>query len=149
MNMLDAALSSPRMALLVRSRLPPWLALLFLCAAYIQGGYEKTFHFQAALTELEHFGLPPSPLLVWSSILVEWGAPLLILLGYWRWLGALVLAGFTCYATWLANRFWAVPSADALKMAEAFYEHVGLVGGFVYVALADLRKKVLAIPQVR
>ncbi len=143
-----AILRSAWVVSLLRSRLMPWFALLLLCSAYIQGGYEKAFHFQAALGELEHFGLPPSPSLVCSSILVEWGAPLLILTGYGRWLGAVVLAGFTCYATWLANRFWAAPPQDALKLAEAFYEHVGLVGGFGYVALADLRQKVSPQPQL-
>jgi uncharacterized membrane protein YphA (DoxX/SURF4 family) len=126
-----------------RTRLPEWLSLAALCAAYIQGGYEKVFHFQSALAEIEHFCLPRSSVLVCLSILVEWGGPLLILAGCWRWLGALALAGFTCYASWIANRFWVAAPDDAMKMTEAFYEHVGLAGGFVYVALADLRRKTL------
>ncbi len=136
-------------ASLAFSRWPLWISMLMLCSAYIQGGYEKSFHFHDALGELQHFGLPPSPFLVLSSIAVEWGGPLLILTGFFRWLGALALAGFTCYASWLANRFWAVPPEDMVRVSETFYEHVGLVGGFLAVALIDLRSKVLSASAVR
>jgi hypothetical protein len=39
---------------------PPvhFIALLGLCAAYIQGGLDKLLDFNAAIAETQHFGLP-------------------------------------------------------------------------------------------
>ena len=34
-----------------------WLALLALCAAYLQGGLNKAFDFAAAIAEMQHFGV--------------------------------------------------------------------------------------------
>ena len=59
---------------------------------------------------------------------------------WWRWLGALWLACFTLIASFVANSFWTLPpAAERFVMANAFFEHLSLVGGFVFVALADLR----------
>lgn len=55
-----------------------------------------------------------------------------------RWLGA--LAWFTLMATLVALRFWAPPAGDAHWGAEnAFFEHLGLVGGFLLVAWLDVQ----------
>jgi hypothetical protein len=37
-----------------------WIALLGLCAAYLQGGLTKALDFDAAAAEMNHFGLAPS-----------------------------------------------------------------------------------------
>src|SRR6218665_984615 len=37
-----------------------WLALLALCAAYIQGGLVKAFDLPGAIAEMAHFGLQPA-----------------------------------------------------------------------------------------
>ena len=47
-------------------------------------------------------------------------------------------AGFTLMATLIANRFWALPPGpERFMMANGFFEHVGLVGGFCLVAIWD------------
>jgi uncharacterized membrane protein YphA (DoxX/SURF4 family) len=48
------------------------------------------------------------------------------------------LACFTLIASFVANSLWTLPpGAERFVMANAFIEHLGLVGGFV--SLADLR----------
>ena len=123
-------------------RLPRWLhwiALLLLCAAYLQGGLVKLFDFSSAVAEMQHFGLSPAAPMAAATIALELGASAMILSGFWRWLGALALAAFTLAATFLANRFWAAPPDAQFMMANAFFEHLGLVGGFLLVAWHDLR----------
>lgn len=118
------------------------LALLGLCAAYIQGGLVKAMDFPGALAEMAHFGLAPAAPLAAATIALEFGASALILAGFYRWLGALALAGFTLMATFLANRYWQLPvGQDRFMMANSFYEHLGLVGGFVLVAWHDVRQR--------
>ena len=70
--------------------------------------------------------------------MTELVASLLILFGYYRWIGALWLAGFTLVATLVANRFWEIPLPDRFGVENAFFEHLGLVGGFLMVAYLDL-----------
>jgi uncharacterized membrane protein YphA (DoxX/SURF4 family) len=121
-----------------------WLALLGLCAAYLQGGLQKLWGFQAAVAETAHFGMTPAGPITVAVIVLELGASLAILSGKGRWLGALLLAVFTLAATFVANRFWSVPEAERFGVTNAFFEHLGLVGGFLLVAWYDLRERTLA-----
>ena len=118
-----------------------WLALLALCAAYLQGGLVKAFDFPGAIAEMEHFGVSPAAPMAAITIALELGASLLILIGIYRWLGALSLAGFTLFATLLANRFWDVPLPARGMAMNGFFEHIGLCGGFLLVAWYDLNER--------
>jgi uncharacterized membrane protein YphA (DoxX/SURF4 family) len=63
----------------------------------------------------------------------------MVLSGILRWLGALSLALFTLLATLVALRFWEMPAGMERMMAtNAFFEHLGLAGAFVIVAIIDL-----------
>lgn len=119
-----------------------WIALLLLCAAYIQGPVTKILDFQGAIAEMDHFGLSPAPLFAVGVIVFELAMSALILVGRWRWLAALALAGFTLAATFLALRFWEMPAGQGRMMAmNGFFEHLGLIGGFILVALDDLSRR--------
>jgi uncharacterized membrane protein YphA (DoxX/SURF4 family) len=117
-----------------------WLALLGLSSAYLQGGLTKTFNWTGALNEMQHFGLSPAPIFAGATITLEVGAALMILLGIYRWVGALALAAFTLMATFLANRFWDLGGPDRFAVTNAFFEHLGLVGAFILVAWFDLHQ---------
>lgn len=115
-----------------------WLGLLFLCAAYLQGAFDKLSNFPGAVDEMRQFGLAPAAPLAAATIAMELACSALILTGYYRWLGALILAGFTVAATCLANPFWRAAGSERVKTANAFFEHWGLAGGFLLVAWHDL-----------
>jgi uncharacterized membrane protein YphA (DoxX/SURF4 family) len=117
-----------------------WIALLGLCAAYLQGGIVKATDFTGAIAEMEHFGLAPVVPMAIAVIILELCASLMILTGFYRWLGALALGGFTLMATLIALRFWELPAGhERFMAANAFFEHLGLVGGFLLVAWYDLK----------
>jgi uncharacterized membrane protein YphA (DoxX/SURF4 family) len=124
-----------------------WIALLGLCAAYLQGGFDKAADFSSAIAEINHFGLSPAAPLAVATIVMEIVASILVLTGFFRWLGALSLAGFTLLATFVANRFWEMASPERFMAANSFFEHLGLVGGFLLVAWFDLRERSLASDQ--
>jgi uncharacterized membrane protein YphA (DoxX/SURF4 family) len=123
-----------------------WLALLGLCAAYLQGGIQKALDFGSAVAETTHFGMAPAVPVTLAVIVLELGASLAILCNRGRWLGALLLAGFTLMATFVANRVWDAPAPERFAMANAFFEHLGLVGGFVLVAWHDLHDRAASLP---
>jgi uncharacterized membrane protein YphA (DoxX/SURF4 family) len=121
---------------------PPvhFIGLLGLCAAYIQGGLTKLFDFNAAVAETQSFGLPLAAAATAATIITELAASALILTGIYRWLGALWLAGFTLFATFVANRFWEMQPPQRFMVENSFFEHLGLIGGFLLIAWLDLRK---------
>lgn len=119
-----------------------WFALLLLCAAYIQGPVTKLLDFQGAIAEMNHFGLSPAPVFAVGVIVFELAASAMMLANVGRRLAALGLAGFTLVATFIALRFWEMPPGQARVMAmNGFFEHLGLIGGFILVALDDLARK--------
>jgi len=118
-----------------------FLAHLGLCAAYIQGGLVKLTDFPGAVAEMVHFRLAPPVLFAVLVIVLELVASAMVMTGFLRWLGALVLAGFTLMSTLIALRFWEQPAGQARHAsANAFFEHLGLAGGFLLVAWLDLAR---------
>lgn len=121
------------------------LARLALVGAYLLGGVVKASDWQAAVAEQAHFGMHPAHFWAASTIAIEIVGPLLILSGRFVWLGAGMLGVFTLLAAITANAFWTMPPGQERFMAtNAFFEHIGLVGGFVLAALvaeAEGRRK--------
>jgi len=117
------------------------IALLGLCAAYLQGAIDKTLDFPSALLEAQNLGVGAPQRVVLATIVTELAGSALVLTGVYRWFGALWLAGFTFIANLVANRFWNAPLPARTMMENAFFEHLGLVGGFLRVAWHDLRSK--------
>ncbi|MQA19765.1 DoxX family protein [Rugamonas rivuli] len=136
-------MTAPIKPILTRLATPSlrWICLLLICAAYLQGGINKLMDFQSAIGEMQHFGLSPAGPMAALVIAGELGASLMILSGFYRWLGAGYLAVFTLMATLLANRYWEIAGPERFMAANGFYEHLGLAGAFLLVAWHDLRKE--------
>ncbi len=114
------------------------VALVAICAPYLQGGATKALDFDGAVLEVAQYGLWPASPIAALTILTEIGGPFLILSGYLRWLGAFWLAAFTLAATFAANRFWDRKGPDRASIENSFFEHFGLIGGLLLVAWYDL-----------
>lgn len=113
-----------------------FLARLALVGAYLLGGIVKASDWTAAIAEQAHFGMSPPALWAALTIVVEIVGPLLILSGRLVWLGAGMLGVFTLFAAITANAFWAMPAGqDRFMATNAFFEHLGLIGGFVLAAM--------------
>lgn len=118
-----------------------FLAHLGLCAAYIQGGLVKLTDFPGAVAEMARFRLAPPAVFAVLVIALELVASTMVMTGFLRWLGALALAGFTLLSTLIALRFWEQPAGEERHAAaNAFFEHLGLAGGFLLVAWLDLTR---------
>jgi uncharacterized membrane protein YphA (DoxX/SURF4 family) len=118
------------------------VARLALVSAYLLGAVVKAGDFPGAVAEQAHFGMSPPALWAVLTIAVEIVGPLLILTRRWLWLGAGMLGVFTLLAALKANAFWAMaPGHDRFMATNAFFEHIGLIGGFALVALLDRRAR--------
>jgi len=122
---------------------PTWfLARLALVGAYLLGGLVKLSDWPAAVAEQAHFGTSPPALWAGVTIAVELIGPILILWGRFIWLGAGMLGVFTVFAAIVANDFWNLQGQERFMATNAFFEHLGLVGGFVLAALvAELEQR--------
>jgi uncharacterized membrane protein YphA (DoxX/SURF4 family) len=139
MNLLDRLARA--IGSVVATRPVYFIASLGLCAAYIHGGLDKLLDFNGAVVETQSFGLPFAAAATAATTVTELAGSALILTGIHRWLGALWLAGFTLFATFVANRFWEMVPPQRFRVENSFFEHLGLVGGFLLVAWLDLRKR--------
>jgi uncharacterized membrane protein YphA (DoxX/SURF4 family) len=106
---------------------------------FLQGGARELQNFSRAVDEVRQLGLSPSTPSAVATIGTEFGGSSLILSGYYRWFGALWLAGFTLAATLAANRFCEHPMPERPGIENTFFEHFGLIGGFLLVAWYDLK----------
>ncbi|WP_084582984.1 DoxX family protein [Sphingomonas azotifigens] len=122
---------------------PTWfLARLLLVGAYLLGGLVKLTDWHGAVAEQAHFGMHPPVLWAALTIAVELVGPVLILTGRWVWLGAGMLGVFTLLAAFTANAFWSMPPGpERFGATNAFFEHLGLIGGFVLAALVAEQAK--------
>ncbi|WP_085316707.1 DoxX family protein [Derxia lacustris] len=110
------------------------LLLVLLTAAYWQGGALKLLDHAGAVAEMQHFGLAPAGLFAVAVPAFELLAALAVILGPGRRPAAVALALFTLAASVLANPFWAQTGPGRAMTMNAFFEHLGLVGGLLLVA---------------
>jgi uncharacterized membrane protein YphA (DoxX/SURF4 family) len=127
-------------ARILEARPTLFLAKLALVSAYVLGGVVKALDFPGAVAEQAHFGLHPPALFAALTIVVELAGSALVMTRRWVWLGAGMLGVFTGLAALTANAFWSMPDGhDRFMATNAFFEHLGLIGGFVLVAILAQR----------
>jgi uncharacterized membrane protein YphA (DoxX/SURF4 family) len=115
------------------------VARVALTSAYLIGGVQKLVDFPGAVAEQAHFGLQPAWLWAMAAIIVELAGSLLVIFGRWVWLGAGALGVLTAVAMLTANNFWAMTGHDRFIALNAFFEHLGLIAGFVMVSVMTVR----------
>jgi uncharacterized membrane protein YphA (DoxX/SURF4 family) len=111
------------------------LARAALVSAYLIGGVNKLLDFTAAVAEQAHFGLHPAWLWAVLAIVLEIGGSLLVMAGRLVWLGAGGLGVLTAVAMLVANNFWSMTGPDRFMALNTFFEHLGLIAGFVLVSI--------------
>lgn len=118
------------------------LARLLLVSAFLISGVSKLLYFDDATAEVRALtGLEPAALIAALVIVVQLGGSGLVLAGgKHAWIGAGLLAVFTVVATLTAHAFWTKTGIERSRDLMTFFEHLGLVGGFLLVALRNLRR---------
>jgi uncharacterized membrane protein YphA (DoxX/SURF4 family) len=110
------------------------LARLAIASSYLIGGLDKASDFPAAVAEQAHFGLQPAWLWASVTIVVELGGSLLLIWGRLVWLAAGGLGVLTGVAAFVANNFWTMQGSERFTATNAFFEHLGLIGGLALAA---------------
>jgi transmembrane protein len=83
---------------------------------------------------MTHFHLsPPVPYAV-ATILVQLLGNVMLIIRPYRWLGAIVLSGFTILTIPAAHNFWNQVGIDRETSLEFAIEHMAVIGGLLAVA---------------
>ena len=122
------------------------LARIGLLSVYLVSGFTKLLDFPAAIVELEHLGFHPGWLWVTVVIIAQIGGSLLLIWGRFVWLAAGALGALTFVANIAANHFWTMTGQARFAATNAFFEHFGLIAGFVLVALVAEHKSRMEAP---
>ena len=111
----------------------PLLGRLLLSVIFIQGGISKIEDIGRTVATMSSHGVPFADLLVYPTIALELGGGLLLLAGLWtRWV-ALALCLYTLVLALTFHAFWTFLPPDFRTQRGAFFEHLGLMGGLLYI----------------
>lgn len=111
------------------------LARALLAWLFIPAGWGKIAGFSGVVGYIASKGVPMPEVCAAIAIAAELGLGLLLLVGWQaRWAG-LGLAIFVAVITPIFHNFWALPDAQKMMQAQAFWKNVAVVGGLLMVYL--------------
>lgn len=111
------------------------LARVCLSTVFLWSGITKLCDPVSGAQEVAALGLPAPRLFLTLTIVCQIGAGLMVLLGFWTRLAALVLLGFTVVATIMAHRGSGLKGAARQQQITTSLEHLAIVGGFLLLAI--------------
>src|SRR6201997_48921 len=115
------------------------IARLCLAAVFLYSGVDKLWHWRSSIEEVRGDGLPWPAAFAGATVFTQLVGRCLVATGFFAWLGALVLAGFTVAATVVGHRFWLRRGAEFRRELTTRLEHVATVGGLLLISLLDLK----------
>jgi uncharacterized membrane protein YphA (DoxX/SURF4 family) len=114
------------------------IARFCLAAVFLYSGVDKLTHWRASIEEVQGDGLPWPTAFAAATAFTQLVGGCLVATGFFAWLGALLLAGFTVAATLVGHRFWLRRGSEFAHELTTSLEHVAIVGGLVLLCLLDL-----------
>jgi uncharacterized membrane protein YphA (DoxX/SURF4 family) len=113
------------------------IARLCLAAVFLYSGVDKLWHWRSSIEEVKSDGLPWPAAFAGGTVSTQLVGGFLVATGFFAWLGALLLAGFTVAATLLGHRFWLRRGAEFRHELTTSLEHVAIVGGLLLLSVLD------------
>jgi putative oxidoreductase len=111
----------------------PVLGRILLALIFILAGYNKIWTIDATVAQMASHGIPLANILVYGVVALELGGGVLLLFGlFTRWIG-LALAFYVLVLAFTFHAYWVMPAAEARQQHAAFFEHIAIVGGMLYV----------------
>ena len=114
-------------------KLLPALGRVLLALIFVLGGIGKLGTIAATSAQMASQGIPYSNILVWAAVALELGGGLMLMTGLFARCVALVLFFYTLALALIFHAYWAVPAAAARTQHAAFFEHIAMMGGMLYV----------------
>jgi len=107
---------------------------VLIVVLFLLSGWAKLTGLEGTASYVASKNLPIPMATAVAAGVVELGAALLVIIGYWTRLAALALAIFTILAAVLFHDYWNIEDAAARSMQYInFWKNVGLLGGLLMV----------------
>jgi putative oxidoreductase len=107
------------------------IARLCLAVVILYSAVDKLWHWRSSIEEVKSDGLPWPAAFAGATVFTQLVGGFLVATGFFAWLGALLLAGFTVAATVVGHRFWLRRGAEFRHELTTSLEHVAIVGGLL------------------
>lgn len=117
-------------------------ARLCLAIVFLYSGVDKLWHWRSSIDEVHGYGLPFPRICAALTIVTQLCGGVLVATGYFVWIGAFLLGGFTVAATLLGHRFWRHSGDEFRRELTTTLEHLAILGGFLLIAILDVNSAV-------
>jgi putative oxidoreductase len=111
------------------------LGRILIALIFILGGIGKLGAPARTVAEMASHGVPLANILVWGVVAVELGGGLLLVAGLFARCVALALFFYTLVLAVMFHAYWAMPAAQQGVQHAAFYEHLAMAGGMLFVVV--------------
>lgn len=115
-----------------------WILLVgrvLLAAIFLTSGIHKVGGIERAVGNIESHHLPYPLILAWAAAALEIGGGAMLILGLRaRWAGAAFFV-YTAVLAVIFHGFWTMDGAQYAAQMTAFYLHLAIMGGLLYVAV--------------
>ncbi|HVG05327.1 MAG TPA: DoxX family protein [Burkholderiaceae bacterium] len=106
---------------------------IFLAVIFLVSGYSKIGGFEGLVGQIASKGFPAAQAFALTTIVIEIGMGLMLIVGWKARWAAFLIAVFTAVVTVLFHNFWAVPEAQKMLQQTHFLKNLAIVGGLLMV----------------
>lgn len=100
---------------------------------FITAGFDKLMHFSTYAADMSGKGIEAATLVLIIAIIFELGGGLLVLLGWYTRIGAVLLFLFIIPVTYVYHNFWAMGGQEMVNNSHHFFKNLSLLGGTLYL----------------
>lgn len=111
------------------------LARILLMVLFVKFGFDKLLGFSATVTYMASTGMPLPGLLAAIAVVMEFGAGIALVLGFYTRPLALALAIYTLVAALIGHQYWNMTGVDQYMSMINFYKNVSIVGGLLLLTV--------------
>lgn len=111
----------------------PAIARILLALIFVLSGISKLSAIAATSAHMASAGIPYSNDLVWGAVALELGGGILLIVGLLTRLVGLAFFFYTLTLAVLFHAYWTLTGAAAHEQHTAFFEHIAIMGGMLYV----------------
>lgn len=110
------------------------LARVLLALMFLAGSYEKIVGFDGTVAYITKHGLPLPEAAAVSSMILELGAGIALILGFKARWAALALVAFVLVLNYTFHAFWTLPAGQQGLQMILFLKNLAVVGGLLLIA---------------
>jgi putative oxidoreductase len=111
----------------------PAIGRVLLSLIFILSGIGKLGAIAATSAHMASAGIPYPNDLVWGAVALELGGGVLLIVGLLTRLVGLAFFFYTLTLAVIFHAYWTMTGAAAHAQYSAFYEHIAIMGGMLYV----------------